>query len=98
MEQIRNALSQGAVQADGLQQLVTRFVESEVTMLTEAIECLSMSDTLFKRINAHMEVSVAKTTQLETRFGRFENEVYNQTSWASSQLTNYPPRTNESQN
>ena len=90
LEQIRNALSLGAVQADGLQQLVTKFVESEVTTLMEALECLSMTDTLFKQINAQSERFANQFTDIGNKLSQFETEVQVQTSWASSQLTNYP--------
>ena len=73
LEQIRNAFSQGAVQADGLQQLVTKFVESEVTTLIEALECLALTDTMFKQINAHLKVTQAKSEQFESQFTQIRN-------------------------
>ena len=52
LEQIRNALSQGAVQADGLQQLVTKLVESEVAAVSEIIECFWLANSKFIKLTS----------------------------------------------
>ena len=86
LEAILNALSQGAVQSDGLQQLVTKFVESEVLTLREALSCSELTNGKFMQIDA-------KFKELEVQLKQFDVDVSTQFGLITTDLNTYPLKT-----